>query len=231
MPGTDRKGMAAAATSAAPAAGTATPAPQEEVAPVAPVAPVSNPSSSILGDVRGDDAVSIVENLEKDFPAEVTTLTRYIKAVNEITEKDGYSLITVTLDKPVKVMQADKDDDTTFVETTSKRIQSIVGSIVAVIRSNESLAPYYQLAKENNKLLYSWLVGCKVTIVEMEVEDGRDFVNPFSEVKTIRNYEGKRILHFIADIKEIPSEAMKRVKLDYILSKTALSGDALLSLI
>lgn len=224
MPGTG-KGTVAVASNATVAAGTATPAPQAQVAPVV------NPSTPLLGDVKGDDAVSIVENLEKDFPAEVTSLTRYIKAVNEITEKDGYSLITVTLDKPVKVMQTDKDDDSTFVEGASKRIQSIVGSLVAVIRSNENLAPYYQLVKENNKLLYSWLVGCKVTIVEMEVEDGRDFVNPFSEVKTVRNYEGKRILHFIADIKEIPAEAIKRVKLDYILSKTALSGDALLSLI
>lgn len=184
----------------------------------------------VLGDIKGDNAAEIADKCLQQFP-ETTLYKAKVTCVNNILEKEEYTLVTLTLDKNLRRMEASKEDEDLFVEGKTKRITVMLSNVLALLKSREDTVKFYNLAKQQPDYLYEWLPGMKISILEMDVEERQEWVNPFSESRTIKMYDEKRILHFPVEIVEMPETNMKSMKLASLLKKSVLGADTILALL
>lgn len=101
-----------------------------------------------------------------------------IKNVN-YTEKDNYTMISLTLAKNVRGYVSE-DEGVTFELGETNVIFTSLFAIVGALKEDEELGWMGNVLLENPQALNLILNGSTVDIIQQEIEQGVEFTNPFS---------------------------------------------------
>ena len=136
----------------------------------------------------------IVKQLTKDYGKPIK---RTVKNVNhEIL--DTYTRVSFTLREPVK-QYAYKDDE--FVLTGSNIIFTSIYAIAGMLKEDDDLAFIANDIIANPKLLNLLATAGTIEIIQQEVKEGEEYVNPFSSNPEPTTFEHDIIINHVISLK------------------------------
>lgn len=182
-------------------------------------------AENINGDNNGNNdeeeftPAKIVAKAMADENREINLYERVIKVVNTIKKIDGdngeYHRVALSFEKPVDGYVAHEDPDEGIVWERGKTnmVFVIFGSILATIKNNKELAPYYDSIREDPRVLYTILAGTKVKSMLEYVPADTPYVNPFSTTGKEREYDHDWCATAIYEITELGKAAKDWLKI------------------
>lgn len=176
----------------------------------------------------------IVAKLMADENRDISTYSREIKVVNTIRKMNGdngeYERVCLTLTKKIDGFVARENPDEGVVWEAGKTdmIFVLAGSILATIKNNEELAPYYNAIREDSSLLYTVLAGSKVKIVTENVPADTEYINPFGRNGAVREYDHDWCAVNIYEIISLGKAAREWLALQKLTKAGAFKDGALL---
>ena len=124
-------------------------------------------------------------------------IKRIIKNVNHEV-LDTYTRVSFTLREPVKSYQY-KDDD--FVLTGSNVIFTSIYAIAGMLKEDDDLAFVANDVITNPKLLNLLAITGQIEIIQQEVKEGEEYVNPFSSDPEPTTFDHDVIINHIISLK------------------------------
>lgn len=137
----------------------------------------------------------IVAELFKDESRQLCSYRRQIKVVNTIRHIVGdngeYNRICLSFTKNIDgyVAVTDENEMVDWKKGKTDMVFVLDGSIIATIKNNPELAPYYNAIRENPELLYTILAGSVVMVLTEDVPADTEYVNPFSRNSAPKEYD------------------------------------------
>lgn len=124
-------------------------------------------------------------------------IKRIIKNVNHEV-LDTYTRVSFTLREPVKAYQY-KDDE--FVLTGSNVIFTSIYAIAGMLKEDDDLAFLANDVITNPKLLNLLAVTGQAEIIQQEVKEGEEYVNPFASNPEPTTFDHDVIINHIISLK------------------------------
>lgn len=124
-------------------------------------------------------------------------IKRIVKNVNHEV-LDTYTRVSFTLREPVKAYQY-KDDE--FVLTGSNVIFTSIYAIAGMLKEDDDLAFLANDVITNPKLLNLLAITGQIEIVQQEVKEGEEYVNPFSSDPEPTTFDHDVIINHIISLK------------------------------
>ena len=156
-------------------------------------AQVEEQVDDILAQFDMKSFTDVVKQLRKDFGKPIK---RTVKNINHEV-LDTYTRVSFTLREPVKAYQY-KDDD--FVLTGSNIIFTSIYAVAGMLKENDDLAFLANDIIANPKLLNLLVIAGQIEIIQQEVKEGEEYVNPFSSNPEPTTFEHDVIINHIISL-------------------------------
>lgn len=123
-----------------------------------------------------------------------------VKNVN-VTEKDTYTMVSFTTNKPVEGFV--NDGNGIFTKGMTNVIFSSLYAITGTIKEDEDLAWLSNTILSNPKSLPLLLSGAKIDVVQHFVAAGEEYINPFTTRTNVEPtvYDHDVIINYIVGVK------------------------------
>ena len=138
----------------------------------------------------------IISNLVKKGGIVIKDLK--VKNVN-VTVKENYTRVALTLDKEVDGYTS--EDGVTFEKGKTNVIFLSLYSISSILKDDEDTAFAASYAVEHINTVKVLLSGANISIIQEQVEEGEDYVNPWSENSEPVKFDHSTIINHLTDIK------------------------------
>lgn len=115
------------------------------------------------------------------------------------TAKENYTMLTFVVEPPVPAFVLDSDTDE-YVEGLSKNIYSSNFAISGVLKQTEDLGWLSNLIVAKPKLANFYFNGGHIDVIYKKIEEGEEFVNPFSSNTEPQDFEHDIYVYYITNI-------------------------------
>lgn len=122
-----------------------------------------------------------------------------VRSVN-VEAKDSYVRIGIGLTTPVEGYVT-KDSGVTYEKGDTNVIFNSTYSIASLFRDNENVSFIANHIIEHPKALEVILSQATITIIQQEVKQGDEYVNPWSTNETSQVFDHNTIINHIIDVK------------------------------
>lgn len=146
---------------------------------------VENANVAVEQEVQANENVNEVnnsyQNVIRKLIADGCKRLNSIKIKNvNFTEKDNYTMISFSIDKPIKGFISE-DGGVTYTEGNTQLLFTSLFAIVGALKEDEELGWMANCLLENPQALNLILNGGSVDIIQQEIPAGVEFTNPFSK--------------------------------------------------
>lgn len=114
------------------------------------------------------------------------------------TAKDNYTMLTFVVEPPVDAFVLNDDGD--YVEGKSKNIYSSNYALSGVLKQTEDLGWLSNLIVAKPKLANFYFNGGHIDVIYKKIEEGEEFVNPFSTNAEPQELEHDTYVYYITNI-------------------------------
>lgn len=176
----------------------------------------------------------IVAELFKDESRQLCSYRRQIKVVNTIRHIVGdngeYNRICLSFTKNIDgyVAVTDENEMVDWKKGKTDMVFVLDGSIIATIKNNPELAPYYNAIRENPELLYTILAGSVVMVLTEDVPADTEYVNPFSRNSAPKEYDHDWMSTNIYEIVSLGKAAKEWIALQKLVKAGAFNNGNIL---